>query len=422
MDTSYHQIVRIQGRQVFDSRGNPTVEADVHLADGCVGRASVPSGASTGEHEAVELRDGGNAYCGRGVLQAVDNVNGPIRERLNHVSAIDQHGVDSALLALDGTANKGKLGANAMLAVSMATARAAAESLGLPLYAYLGGIQAKRLPVPMMNIINGGAHADNNVDVQEFMILPVGAESFTHAMRMGSEIYHSLKSVLKEKELNTAVGDEGGFAPNLESNEEAISVIIQAVQRAGYEDGKHIQISLDVAASEFYKDGKYHLAGEGKTLSAEEMIEFYANLVGRYPIYSIEDPLDENDWSGWAELTKALGDKVKLVGDDLFVTNIERLQRGIDEDVGNAILIKLNQIGTVTETLQAIELAHRSGYKSLVSHRSGETEDAFLADLVVGTESGLVKTGAPCRTDRVAKYNQLLRIEEELGPRAVYGF
>ncbi len=415
------RIVSVRGRQVFDSRANPTVEADVVLEDGSRGRAAVPSGASTGEFEAVVLRDGGEAYGGKGVTRAVENINDPIHRQIEGMDASDQTAVDRAMIELDGTPNKAKLGANALLAVSMATTRAAALSTGRPLYAYVGGIRAKRLPVPMMNIINGGAHADNNVDVQEFMILPVGANSFAQAMQIGTEIYHRLKAVLKGRKLNTAVGDEGGFAPNLESNEEAIKVILEAVSDAGYEPGSQVQISLDVAASEFYKEGQYVLAGEGKSLSAEKMIEYYEALVDKYPIFSIEDPLDENDWKGWAKLTAALGGRVTIVGDDLFVTNIDRLQRGIDESVANAILIKLNQIGTVTETLQAIELAHRNGYKNVVSHRSGETEDAFLADLVVATDCGLVKTGAPCRTDRVAKYNQLLRIEEELGQRAVYG-
>ena len=415
------RIVSVRGRQVFDSRANPTVEADVVLEDGSRGRASVPSGASTGEFEAVELRDGGDAYLGKGVTRAVENINVPIQRQLEGMDASDQSAVDRAMIELDGTPNKAKLGANALLAVSMATTRAAALSTGRPLYAYVGGIQARRLPLPMMNIINGGAHADNNVDVQEFMILPVGASSFAQAMQIGTEIYHRLKAVLKGRKLNTAVGDEGGFAPDLESNEEAIKVILEAVSDAGYEPGSQVQIALDVAASEFYKEGEYVLAGDGKNLTAEKMIEYYEALVDKYPIFSIEDPLDENDWKGWAKLTAALQDRVTIVGDDLFVTNIERLQRGIDESVANAILIKLNQIGTVTETLQAIELAHRNGYRNVVSHRSGETEDAFLADLVVATDCGLVKTGAPCRTDRVAKYNQLLRIEEELGQRAVYG-
>jgi enolase len=418
---SNKRIESLVARQVFDSRGNPTVEVDVHLSDGSMGRAAVPSGASTGKYEAVELRDGDKAYGGKGVLKAVAHANGPLREAIKGMCACAQAEVDSAMCRLDGTENKGRLGANAILGVSMATARAAAASKGLPLYAHIGGIAANRLPVPMMNIINGGAHADNNVDVQEFMVLPVGAESFAHAMQMGTEIYHALKGVLKAKKLATGVGDEGGFAPNLRSNEEAIQVILEAVSKAGFKAGSDVKISLDVAASEFHKDGRYELEGEGKTLTVDQMVEFYAGLVDRYPIYSIEDPLDESDWKGWAKLTQAIGNRVKLVGDDLFVTNIERLQRGIDEKVANSILIKLNQIGTVTETLQAIDLAHRSGYRSITSHRSGETEDSFIADLSVATGAGLIKTGAPCRSDRVAKYNQLLRIEAELGKSAVYG-
>jgi len=418
---SNSRIEGLKARQIFDSRGNPTVEVDVLLADGSRGRAAVPSGASTGKYEAVELRDGDKAYLGKGVLKAVGHANGPIQQAIRGRDALAQSDVDAVMIALDGTDNKGKLGANALLGVSMAVARAAAASRGLELYAYLGGLVAKRLPVPMMNIINGGAHADNNVDVQEFMVLPVGAKNFTHALQMGTEIYHALKSVLRKKNLATGVGDEGGFAPNLSSNEEAIQIILEATQQAGYRPGSDVKISLDVAASEFYKDGKYRLEGEGKTFSLDEIVAFYAGWVDRYPIYSIEDPLDESDWAGWAKLTQAIGGKVKLVGDDLFVTNIQRLQRGINEKVANAILIKLNQIGTVTETLQAIDLAHRSGYRSITSHRSGETEDAFIADLSVATEAGLIKTGAPCRSDRVAKYNQLLRIEEELGTRAVYG-
>jgi len=421
------RIKDVSARQIFDSRGNPTVEVDVLLEDGSLGRAAVPSGASTGKFEAVELRDGGKSYLGKGVLKAVSHAAGPLREVLLGRDALAQDKLDAAMIELDGTENKGKLGANAILGASMAAARAAAVSKGAPLYSYLGGYTTRRLPVPMlpvpmMNIINGGAHADNNVDVQEFMILPAGASSFAHAMQMGSEIYHALKGVLRAKKLATGVGDEGGFAPNLSSNEEAIQVILEAVEKAGYKAGSDIQISLDVAASEFYNGGKYVLEGEGKTLSADQMVDFYGGLLQRYPIYSIEDPLDENDWEGWAKLTAALGDKVAIVGDDLFVTNIERLKRGIDESVANAILIKLNQIGTVTETLAAISLAHRSGYRNIISHRSGETEDSFIADLAVATEAGLIKTGAPCRTDRVAKYNQLLRIEEELGKSATYGF
>ena len=415
------RIKTVLARQIFDSRGNPTVEADVQLADGTLGRAAVPSGASTGEHEALELRDGGKAYVGKGVLQAVENVNSTIRPALEGLDATDQRLVDTAMLNLDGTPGKSRLGANAILGVSMACARAAAASREMPLFQYLGGAQSRRLPCPMMNIINGGAHADNNVDIQEFMVLPSGARTFTEAMRFGVEIYHCLKNLLKKKKLNTAVGDEGGFAPDLGSNEEAVQIIIEAIQQAGLEPGSQVQISLDVAASEFFKDGKYELRGEGKTLAVDDLIAFYAGLVERYPIFSIEDPLDENDWDGWRKLTAALGDKVLVVGDDLFVTNIKRLQRGIDEDVGNSILVKLNQIGSVSETLDAIDLGRRHGFRSIISHRSGETEDAFISDLAVATEAGLIKTGAPCRTDRVAKYNQLLRIEEKLGEGAVYG-
>jgi enolase len=414
-------IQNIIARQIFDSRGHPALEADVTLDDGSFGRAAVPSGASTGKFEAVELRDKDKAYGGKGVLKAVQNVNELIRKAVLGMDALDQAALDMEMAALDGTASKEKLGANALLGVSMATARAAAESRGLPLYAYLGGISAHRLPVPMMNIINGGAHADNNVDFQEFMILPVGARSFSQAMQVGTEVYHALKGVLKARKLSTGVGDEGGFAPDLRSNEEAISVILDAIEKAGYKPGKEVQVSLDVAASELYEKGQYVLEGEGKTLSVDQMVQFYTGLVDRYPIYSIEDPLDESDWKGWAKLTAALGSRVKLVGDDLFVTNPKRLQQGIDEKVGNAILIKLNQIGTVTETLQAIDLARRSGYRSIISHRSGETEDCFISDLAVATAAGLIKTGAPCRTDRVAKYNQLLRIEEKLGKSAAYG-
>lgn len=416
-------ITHVSGRQVFDSRGNPTVEADVHLANGAFGRAAVPSGASTGEHEAVELRDKAEEYHGKGVLTAVANVNNVLAGALVGMDARDQRQVDTRMLELDGSENKGKLGANAILGVSMAVARAAAIASGQPLYSYLGGLQARLLPVPMMNIINGGAHADNNVDVQEFMILPTGASSFADAMRMCTEVYHHLKAVLQSKpgKLSTAVGDEGGFAPNLGSNEEAVQVIIEAIEKAGFRPGDDMQISLDVAASEFFKDGKYHLDGEGKTLDVDGMVDFYAALVDKYPILSIEDPLDENDWDGWKLLTDKIGDKTLLVGDDLFVTNITRLQRGIDGAIGNSILIKLNQIGSLSETIDAIELAQKNGYTAIVSHRSGETEDTFISDLVVATQSGLIKTGAPCRSDRVAKYNQLLRIEEDLGSSAVYG-
>jgi enolase len=417
------RIEHVQGRQVFDSRGNPTVEVDVALSDGSSGRAAVPSGASTGEHEALELRDGGAEYMGKGVLQAVANINDEIRQALAGKDAAEQRSIDEVMLELDGTEGKKRLGANAILGVSMAVARAAATSAGLPLYVHLGREDSCRLPCPMMNIINGGEHADNNVDVQEFMILPSGAESFTHAMRMGSEIYHHLKKVLSSRSLSTAVGDEGGFAPNLGSNEEAVTIILEAVELAGYKPGDDVQISLDVAASEFFnkETGQYELTGEGRNLNADEIIDFYAQLVDRYPIFSIEDPLDENDWEGWQKMTAALGDKIRLVGDDLFVTNIKRLQRGIEEKSANAILIKLNQIGSVSETLDAINLARENGFKNLISHRSGETEDSFIADLAVATEAGLIKTGAPCRSDRVAKYNQLLRIEEKLAGGAVYG-
>ena len=399
------------------------MEADVILADGSHGRAAVPSGASTGEHEALELRDGGDTYMGKGVLQAVTNINDELSKALAGKDAADQRSIDDTMIELDGTEGKRRLGANAILGVSMAAARAAATSRGIPLYVHLGSETSSRLPCPMMNIINGGEHADNNVDVQEFMILPSGAESFTEAMRMGSEIYHHLKKVLSADGLSTAVGDEGGFAPNLGSNEDAVKIILQAVEAAGYKPGDDVQISLDVAASEFFnkETGEYELSGEGRKLDADQMIEFYAGLVERYPIFSIEDLLDENDWEGWQKMTASLGEKVRLVGDDLFVTNIKRLQRGIEEKSANAILIKLNQIGSVAETLDAIELARENGFKNLISHRSGETEDSFIADLAVATEAGLIKTGAPCRSDRVAKYNQLLRIEEKLAEGAVYG-
>ena len=417
------RIEHVQGRQVFDSRGNPTVEADVRLSDGSTGRAAVPSGASTGEHEALELRDGGTNYMGKGVLQAVANINGEISQALIGKDAVEQRSIDEAMIELDGTDGKKRLGANSILGVSMAVARAAAESSDAPLYVHLGSETSSRLPCPMMNIINGGEHADNNVDVQEFMILPSGADSFTEAMRTGSEIYHHLKKVLSARSLSTAVGDEGGFAPNLESNEDAVKIIIEAIEAAGYRAGEDVQISLDVAASEFFnkETGQYELTGEGRKLDADEMIEFYTGLVDSYPIFSIEDPLDENDWDGWRKMTSSLGDRIRLVGDDLFVTNIKRLQRGIEEKSANAILIKLNQIGSVSETLDAIELARENGFKNLISHRSGETEDSFIADLAVATEAGLIKTGAPCRSDRVAKYNQLLRIEERLAGGAVYG-
>lgn len=414
-------IQDVWAREVLDSRGNPTVEVEVLLEDGSLGRAIVPSGASTGQFEAVELRDGDrDRYLGKGVQKAVDNVNSIIAPELIGMDATRQVEIDKLLIELDGTPNKGKLGANAILGVSLAVARAAAESVGLPLYQYIGGTNAQELPVPMMNILNGGAHADNNVDIQEFMIMPVGAKSFKEALRMGAEVFHSLKKVLSNRGLNTAVGDEGGFAPNLESNEAAIEVIIEAITEAGYKPGEDVCIALDVAATELFKDGKYELAGEGKTLSTDEMIAFYQNLVDRYPIISIEDPLSEDEWEGWLKLTEAIGDRIQLVGDDLFVTNTERLAKGIEMNVANSILIKVNQIGTLTETLNAIEMAKRAGYTAVVSHRSGESEDTTIADLAVATNAGQIKTGAPSRTDRVAKYNQLLRIEEDLDDVAKY--
>jgi enolase len=409
-------ISDVYAREVLDSRGNPTVEVEVYLESGAYGRALVPSGASTGAYEAVELRDNDKSrYLGKGVLGAVDNVNEVIAPEVIGLDALDQIGIDSLMIELDGTPNKGKLGANAILGVSMAIARAAADALGLPLYVYLGGINAKQLPVPMMNILNGGKHADNNVDIQEFMVMPVGAISFTEALRMGAEIFHTLKSVLKEKGLNTAVGDEGGFAPNLSSNEEAIQTIIEAIKAAGFEPGKDIYLALDVASTEMYKDGVYHLEGEGVTKTTDEMIDYLAMLVDKYPIISIEDGLSEDDWEGWKKLTDRVGNKVQLVGDDLFVTNTERLERGIENATANSILIKVNQIGTLTETFDAIEMAKRAGYTAIISHRSGETEDSTIADIAVATNAGQIKTGAPSRTDRVAKYNQLLRIEDELG-------
>jgi enolase len=412
----------IYARQVLDSRGNPTVEVEVFLESGVMGRAIVPSGASTGAHEAVELRDGDKeVYLGKGVLKAVDNVNEVIAPELIGFDARDQIGIDQMLIELDGTPNKSKLGANAILGVSMAVARAAAEDLGQELYEYLGGFNAKTLPVPMMNILNGGEHADNNVDIQEFMVMPVGAESFSQAVRMGAEIFHSLKAVLKEKGLNTAVGDEGGFAPNLSSNEEAITTIISAIENAGYTPGEDVFIALDVAATELYQDGKYEFKGEGVTRTTDEMIAFYQELVQKYPIISIEDGLDEDDWEGWNKLTSTIGEKVQLVGDDLFVTNTERLEKGIREGTANSILIKVNQIGTLTETFDAIEMAKRAGYTAVISHRSGETEDTIIADIAVATNAGQIKTGAPSRTDRVAKYNQLLRIEDKLSYIGLYG-
>lgn len=414
-------ITEVYAREILDSRGNPTIEVEVCLEDGTVGRAAVPSGASTGVHEAVELRDGDKArYLGKGVTKAVDNVNDIIAEALIGLEATRQVEIDEMLIRLDGTPNKSKLGANAILGVSMAVAKAAAAFLGLPLYLYLGGIAAQELPVPMMNILNGGQHADNNVDIQEFMIMPVGAESFSDALRMNAEIYHGLKALLKAKGLGTGLGDEGGFAPNLKSNAEAIEIILEAVKKAGYKPGKDIMIALDVAASEFYQDGKYQMQGEGLVKTSNQMVDYLADLCAKYPIISIEDGLAEDDWQGWKVLTKKLGAKVQLVGDDLFVTNEERLQEGIKNATANAILIKVNQIGTLTETFNAIETAKRAGYTCIISHRSGETEDTTLADIAVAVNAGQIKTGAPARTDRVAKYNQLLRIEEDLGGAAKY--
>ncbi|MBM3498275.1 MAG: phosphopyruvate hydratase [Armatimonadetes bacterium] len=417
------QIAGVWAREIMDSRGNPTVEADVSLECGTVGRAAVPSGASTGKFEAVELRDNDEArYRGKGVLQAVENVNDVLGPRILDLDATDQVGVDEALREADGTPNKGELGANAILAVSLAVAKAAALATNLPLYQYIGGVSARTLPVPMMNILNGGEHADNTVDLQEFMVMPVGAPSFTEALRWGAEIYHSLARVLKQRSLGTGVGDEGGFAPNLKSNEEALQVIQQAVEATPYSWGEDIRIALDPASSSFFcqEKGLYVLEGEGKELTSEEMIEFYAGLCERYPIISIEDGLDENDWDNWPKLCARLGDRVQIVGDDLTVTNTERLQRAIDAKAINAILIKVNQIGSLTETLDAIELAKRHNMTAVVSHRSGETEDNTIADIAVGTNAGQIKTGAPCRTDRVCKYNQLLRIEEQLGSTGVY--
>lgn len=414
-------IVDVYAREILDSRGNPTIEVEVVLEDGSFGRAAVPSGASTGQFEAVELRDkDAKRFHGKGVLKAVENVNNIIAQEIIGMDAIDQVSIDKLLIDLDGTPNKGKLGANAILGVSLACAKAAANHLGVSLYRYIGGVNAKVLPIPMMNILNGGKHADNNVDLQEFMIMPVGAKSFSQALRMGSETFHTLKKVLSEKGLNTAVGDEGGFAPNLSSNEEAIKVIIEAIEKAGYVPGEDIFIALDPAATEFYKDGKYHLKGEGLEYDSAGMVEYYVRLVEKYPIISIEDGMAEEDWDGWKMLTEALGEKIQLVGDDLFVTNTERLEKGIKLGVANSILIKLNQIGTLTETLNAIKMAERAGYTAIVSHRSGETEDTTIADLVVAVNAGQIKTGAPSRTDRVAKYNQLLRIEEELGLAAEF--
>ncbi|WP_349360602.1 phosphopyruvate hydratase [Stappia sp.] len=413
-------IVDIIGREILDSRGNPTVEVDVHLEDGSFGRAAVPSGASTGAHEAVELRDGGARYLGKGVEKAVEAVNGEIFDAIGGLDAEDQLKIDEAMIALDGTANKARLGANAILGVSLATAKAAAQSSGLSLYRYVGGAGARVLPVPMMNIINGGAHADNPIDVQEFMIMPVGASSLAEAVRMGAEVFHTLKKALKDAGHNTNVGDEGGFAPNIGSTNEAIGFVMKAIEAAGYTPGDDICLALDAASTEFYKDGKYHLAGEGKTLGPDEMAAYLADFVARYPIISIEDGMAEDDWAGWKALTEAVGDRCQLVGDDLFVTNSARLREGIAKGVANSILVKVNQIGSLTETLDAVETAHKAAYTAVMSHRSGETEDATIADLAVATNCGQIKTGSLARSDRLAKYNQLIRIEQELGPQARY--
>jgi enolase 1/2/3 len=413
------EIAEIRGREILDSRGNPTVEVDVHLLSGAFGRAAVPSGASTGAHEAHELRDGEGRYGGKGTLKAVEAVNGEIAERIEGYDALDQASIDRMMIDLDGTSNKRRLGANALLGVSLAVAKAAADECGLPLFRYIGGSQANVLPVPMMNILNGGEHADNNVDLQEFMIMPFGATSFAEGLRMGAEVFHALKSVCRKKGLNTAVGDEGGFAPNLGSNEEAIQLILAAVETVGLQPGSDVKIAIDAAASEFHKDGVYTIDGKGK--SSDEMIAYYAGLAEKYAIVSIEDGLDEDDWAGWQSWTASMGDRMQIVGDDLYVTNVERLSRGIREKAGNAILIKVNQIGTLTETLDTIAMAHRHGMQCVISHRSGETADTTIADLAVATNAGQIKTGAPCRSDRVAKYNQLLRIEEILGGASTYG-
>ena len=414
------EIIDVFAREVLDSRGNPTVEADVILESGSMGRAIVPSGASTGEREALELRDGGTRYLGKGVKKAVRNVIEIIGPAISGFDAAEQATIDSTMIALDGTESKKKLGANAILAVSLAVAKAAAEDAGLPLYQYLGGPNAKELPVPMMNVLNGGVHADNNVDFQEFMIIPAGAKTCAEAIRMGAEVFHNLKSVLKKKGYNTAVGDEGGFAPNLRSNEEACQVILEAITKAGYKAGKDVFLGLDVASSEFYKNGVYDMKGEGKKMSSDKMIKFYESWVRQYPIINIEDGMSEKDWKGWKALTDHLGAKVQLVGDDIFVTNTKIFKQGIEQGIGNSILIKLNQIGSLTETLDAIEMAKRAKYTAVVSHRSGESEDATIADLAVATNAGQIKTGSLSRTDRVAKYNQLIRIEEELGDAAQY--
>ncbi|MEW6046707.1 MAG: phosphopyruvate hydratase [Bacillota bacterium] len=414
-------IDEIVAREILDSRGNPTLEVEVVLAGGAVGRAAVPSGASTGKFEAVELRDDDpGRYLGRGVLKAVDNVHDIIAPELLHLDASDQAGIDRRLAELDGTENKGKLGANALLGVSLACAKAAAQAAGLPLYRYIGGTDARVMPVPLMNVLNGGKHADNNLDIQEFMIAPVGASSFREALRIGAEVYHHLKRVLKKRGLSTSVGDEGGFAPNLKANREALDLLVEAIGAAGYKPGEQVVLALDVAASELCENGRYHFRGEGTERDLERMVAYYSDLVDNYPIYSIEDPLDQEDWTGWKAMTEALGERVQLVGDDLFVTNTKRLERGIRERAANAILIKVNQIGTLTETLEAVQMAHRAGWRTVISHRSGETEDTTIADLAVAVNSGQIKTGAPCRTERVAKYNQLLRIEEEMEDSATF--
>jgi enolase len=411
-------IKAVNSREILDSRGNPTVEVEVTLDNGVVGRAAVPSGASTGAFEAAELRDGGKRYLGKGVLNALKNVNEKLTPAVIGLKAEDQRSLDEKMIALDGTKNKSNLGANAILGISLATARAAANSANQSLFKYLGGDDAKTLPVPMMNILNGGAHADTNVDIQEFMVAPIGAETFKESLRWGAEVYHSLKSVLKKKGLATSIGDEGGFAPNLDSNRAALDLILEAVEIAGFKVGKDIALAMDVAATEFHENGMYNF--EGKKLSSDQMIEYYVQLEATYPLVSIEDPLDEDDWAGWAKLTQVLGEKIQIVGDDLFVTNPERLQRGIDTKTANALLVKANQIGSLTETIDAVNLAHKNGYRSMMSHRSGETEDTTIADLAVALNCGQIKTGAPARSERVAKYNQLLRIEEELAVNAVY--
>ena len=413
-------IEHIAGREVLDSRGNPTVEVEVILESGATGRAMVPSGASTGAFEAVELRDGEARYMGKGVLDAVAHVDDEIYDALVGFDALDQRDIDRVLLELDGTDNKSRLGANAILGVSLAVARAAADELAVPLYRYVGGVNAHVLPVPMMNVLNGGEHADNNVDIQEFMIMPVGAASFSEALRWGAETYHVLKKVLHDRSLSTAIGDEGGFAPNLASNEDAVKLLLEAIEKAGFTPGTDIAIALDAASTEFYKDGNYVLAGEGRSLAPAEMVGYLQELVSKYPIVSIEDGMAEEDWDGWSKLTAAIGDKVQLVGDDLFVTNVERLSRGIEAGVANSILVKVNQIGSLTETLESVAMATRAGYTAVMSHRSGETEDTTIADLAVATNCGQIKTGAPARSDRVAKYNQLLRIEDDLGDAAAY--